>query len=86
MKAFSRDTSDAAQKVLIAGYRLMSAAEKLERVRQMTQGVQQMALIRLRKSYPSASDRELQLRLASLWLTPEQMRAAFGWDPDVDGR
>lgn len=86
MKAFSRDTSDAAQKVLIEGYRRMSAAEKLERVRQMTQGVQQMALVRLRKSYPTASDRELQLRLASLWLTREQMRAAFDWDPDVEGR
>jgi hypothetical protein len=61
----------------------MSAAEKLERVRQATHAVQQMALVRLRERYPDASPRELALRLASLWLDRDLMDKAFGWRPEV---
>ena len=82
----SRDTSPEAEAVLIEGYARMTAAQKAERVRQMTQAVQQMALARLRDQYPTASDRELQLRLASLWISRELMIKAFGWDPKVQGR
>jgi hypothetical protein len=45
-----------------------------------------MALLRLCKQYPKAEEHELKLRPASLWLTADQMRVAFDWDPDVEGR
>ena len=80
------DTHPDAERVLVEGYRQMSSAEKLQRVVAMTQGVQQMALARLRSQYPDDSERQLQLRLAALWLDDEVMRAAVGWDPELEGR
>lgn len=77
-----RDTSAKAEQFLIEGYRRMSPAQKLARVRGLTQAVQQLALARIRQQHPHADERELRLRLASLWLTREQMIAAFGWDPE----
>ena len=81
-----RDTHPAAERVLIEGYRRMSLADKLKRVAALTQGVQQLALLRLRKAYPDDSERQLQYRLASLWIDAETMRRAVGWDPEVEGR
>ena len=43
----------------------------------------QMAGIRSR--HPHASDEELRLRLASLWLERETMIRMFGRDPDIEG-
>ncbi|MCB9762365.1 MAG: hypothetical protein H6739_21390 [Alphaproteobacteria bacterium] len=80
------DTHPDAERVLIAGYRRMSPADKLRRVVALTQGAQQMALARLREEYPDDTDRQRQLRLASLWLDDETMRRVFGWDPAVEGR
>ena len=80
------DTHPAAERVLVEGYRQMSAAAKLRRVVALTQGVQQMALSRLRSKYPADSERQLQLRLAALWIDDDLMRAAFGWDPALEGR
>lgn len=79
------DTSPEVQRLMIAGYRRMSPAQKLQRVVALTQGVQQMALARIRLQHPGADEREQKLRLASLWLPPELMRDAFGWDPAVKG-
>ena len=65
------DTSPEAERVLLLGYRNMSGARKLQQVTELTFAVQQLALARLRMEDPTATDRELQLRLASLWLPPE---------------
>jgi len=83
MKTQSPDTSPAMEAILIDGYRRMSPAEKLERVRQATHAAQQMALVRLQERYPDATPRELALRLASLWLDRDLMDKAFGWRPEV---
>ena len=85
MKLQSLDTPAEVERLLIEGYRRMSPRDKLERVRQLNHGVQQMALARIRQKYPGASEREHQLRLASLWLTRELMVEAFGWDPEIEG-
>ena len=45
-----------------------------------------MPLLRLREKYPHDSERQLQYRLASLWIDAETMRRAVGWDPEVEGR
>lgn len=86
MPALWNDTHPDAERVLVAGYRRMSPADKLKRVTALTQGVQQMALLRLREKYPQDSERQLQYRLASLWIDAETMRRAVGWDPEVEGR
>ncbi|MDY7095016.1 MAG: hypothetical protein SX243_18740 [Acidobacteriota bacterium] len=79
------DTDPAAEAILIEGYRAMSVAQKLERVRQLTRAVQELALIDIRRRHPEADERELALRLASRWIEPDLMREAFGWDPDEAG-
>ncbi|MFH1469271.1 MAG: hypothetical protein ABIO70_33110 [Pseudomonadota bacterium] len=75
------DTSPDAERVLVEGYRRMAPGAKLLRVRELTQGVQQMALARLRCEHPNAGETELRLHLASLWLDPQTMKQAFGWEP-----
>jgi hypothetical protein len=74
------DTDPAIESILIEGYRRMSPAQKLARVRDLTRAVQQLALLDIRRRHPGADDREQGLRLASRWIEPELMRRAFGWD------
>jgi hypothetical protein len=85
VKQLAADTPPEIEAIIIDGYRRMSPREKLERVRELGQAAQQMALLRIDKQYPGATARERQLRLAALWLSREQMIAAFGWDPDREG-
>jgi Ser/Thr protein kinase RdoA (MazF antagonist) len=82
---FGEDTSPEAEAILIQGYRRMSPAQKLHRVEDLTRTVQLMALARIRTQHPNATEREVKLRLASLWLDAETMRTIFGWDPSVQG-
>jgi len=79
------DTHPAISALLMDGYRKMSPAQKLERVRALNHAVQQLALIDIRRRHPDADDRELVLRLASRWIEPELMRRAFGWDVQKAG-
>lgn len=80
------DTPPHVRKIMIGLYRKMTPTEKLRQVDELTRGVQQMALIRLRAKYPEATPREHQMRLASLWIDDETMKKAFGWDPEEMGR
>lgn len=68
------DTSPAAERVLIEGYRRMSAARKAGQVTSLTLAVQQLALARLRAESPDASDNELRARLAALWLPADLLQ------------
>jgi len=80
------DTSAQMEEILVEGYRRMSAQEKLEQVGQLTRAVQTLALLDLRRKYPEADHRELQLRLAARWLQPDLMHHLLGWDPrEEDG-
>jgi len=79
------DTSPQIQKVLIEGYRKMSPQQKMQRVNELTKSIQQLALARIQKQYPNATEREQKLRLASLWLDGELMKKVFGWDPQEQG-
>ena len=79
------DTNQAAQKVLIEGYRLMSPHDKIKCVAEMTKAVQQLALARIRKQHGDISEKEQKLRLASLWLDRETMITVFNWDPEREG-
>lgn len=79
------DTHPDIEAVLVEGYRRMSVAEKMARVRALTLAVQELALVDVRRAHPDADEREQALRLASRWLDPETMRRAFGWDPATQG-
>jgi hypothetical protein len=68
------DTSPAAERVLIEGYRRMSPERKAGQVASLTLAVQQLALARLRAESPDASDHDLRLELAALWLPEELLR------------
>jgi hypothetical protein len=85
MHTQSHDTPSHIQKMLIAGYRKMSAQQKLKRVDELTIAVQQLALARIRKRCGTCSEREQHLRLASLWLDRDTMIRLFRWDPLREG-
>jgi hypothetical protein len=74
------DTHPKIEALLIEGYRKMSPAQKLERVRSLTRAVQELALLDVRRRHPGASAREQALRVASRWIEPELMVRAFDWD------
>ncbi|MFP4396008.1 MAG: hypothetical protein ACLFTI_12180 [Anaerolineales bacterium] len=80
-----QDTPPHIQEMIIEGYRRMSPQEKLKRVSELTKAVQQLALARIKKQYGPISEREQQLRLASLWLDRETMMRVFQWDPREKG-
>jgi hypothetical protein len=85
MRSSISDTHPAIHKMMIAGYRYMSPQEKIKRVNELTKAVQQLALSRIQKQYGNISEREQQLRLASLWLDRETMMRVFAWDPQKEG-
>jgi hypothetical protein len=80
-----QDTPPHIQKLIIEGYRRMSPQEKFKRVSELTKAIQQLALARIVKQYGQISEREKQLRLASLWLEPETMIRVFQWNPHEKG-
>lgn len=79
------DTHPAIEAMLVEGYRRMSPAQKLERVRALTRAVQELALADVRRRHPNADEREQALRVASRWIEPELMSRAFGWDVESNG-
>ena len=86
MKSGSLDTPRQIEEMLMDLYASMPAAEKLRRVFDLNQAVQELAAARLRSQYGSGiSDRELRLRLGSLWIDRGMMFRAFGWDPEIEG-
>jgi hypothetical protein len=66
---------------LVDGLRKMGGARRLARVFELREAALSLARARLRETEGELSTREMQLRLASLWLDPATMRRAFGWDP-----
>ena len=79
------DTDPRIQAVLVAGYRAMSASQKLARVTALTRAVQELALLDIRRRHPKADQRELALRLASRWIDADLMKRAFDWDVQASG-
>jgi hypothetical protein len=79
------DTSPAAERIILEGYRSMPGYRKLRQVTALTQLAQRMALTRIREQYRPASEKEERLRLAALWLPRETMIRLFNWDPEEKG-
>lgn len=86
MKSRFLDTPPEVEEFVLSRYRSMSPREKLQRVFDLNQTVRALAAARIRAEHgPQISERELRLRLASLWLDRTTMITAFGWDPEVEG-
>ena len=85
MRANLLDTPPEIEKIIIEGYRKMSAAQKLKIMQDLIHTAQLLELSDIKRRYPNAVNRELQLRLASRWIEPELMRKAFGWDQEIEG-
>jgi hypothetical protein len=85
MKTQSQDTPPEIEKIVIEGYRRMSAATKLAIMQDLIRSAYLLSLSDIMRRHPNASERELRLRLASRSIEPEVMRKVFGWDVDVEG-
>lgn len=80
------DTSAAARAHMVELLRRATPAQKLAKLLGFGRAVNELALAELRRRYPDATPRELELRLASRSIDRQTMIRAFGWDPDVRGR
>jgi hypothetical protein len=79
------DTPPAIEAMLAEGYRRMTPAAKLNRVRALNRAVLALAEADVRRRHPNADQREIELRVASRWLDAESMRRTFGWAPEREG-
>ncbi len=80
------DTPRQIEEMLLHLYGSMSPREKLHRVFDLNQAIEELVSARLRAQYGSCiSDRELRLRLAALSIDRATMVNAFGWDPETEG-
>ena len=79
------DTPLEVERILVDGYRRMTPARKVARVRDLNWTLQELALAQLRVLHPGDAEHVLRLRLAARSLDRATMIAAFGWDPESDG-
>lgn len=80
------DTSPEVERMMFEIWRRITPAQKLEKVLSIGRSVNELTRAYLRREYPDATPREIELRLAARNLDRATMIAAFGWDPDIHGR
>jgi hypothetical protein len=72
------DTHPGIQQMLLDGYRRMTPAEEFRRVAELNEMVLELAAARAKRERPGIDERELRLRVASLWLGRDYMiRVSF---------
>jgi hypothetical protein len=76
---------ESVDRLVLDHLRAMTPEARFDAVAELTAASRQLALTRLSATWPEASPRELDLRLASLWLGPELMAAAFQWTGSLSG-
>jgi hypothetical protein len=79
------DTSPEARRFLIERLRALPAWRKARMVSELTRACQELARAGVLRRHPGASEREVRLRVAALWLGRETMLRVFAWDPEVHG-
>lgn len=80
------DTSRDVERRMLEHWRHATPGQRLERVLSIGRSVNELTRAYLRKQYPTATAREIELRLAARSIDRELMIRAFGWDPDREGR
>ena len=82
MRTSSSDTDPAAERALLEMIRQAPVWKRIALVSELVETTRALALADLRGQFPGASHEELRRRLALRLLTPEEIRAAYGWDPE----
>lgn len=82
MSSCPADTSAEAWAIMEEGIRRMEPKERVRRALALTVFAHEVALAGIRQRHPHDTPREHELRLASLYIDAETMRAAFGWPHD----
>ena len=85
MKTVLPDTSTDAEEVLVTLLRKAPVWKRLKMVEDLNESLRALATADLRRCYPEATEKELQRRLAARLLEREEIIAAYGWDPEVEG-
>jgi hypothetical protein len=80
------DTSPEADELIFQLWRRATPAQKLRKIFGIGKMINELVRGELRKRYPDAPPREIELRLASRNLDRQTMIRAFGWDPELHGR
>lgn len=80
------DTPPDVEQMMLGLWRRATPDQKLARMFGMGRMINELARAETRKRYPTATPREIELRLASRTLDRVTMINAFGWDPDIHGR
>jgi hypothetical protein len=60
----------------------ISPEQKLAQVVEMYEAMNALQTAEVRRIYPSATDREVFLRVTARRLGPELMKKVYGWQPD----
>jgi hypothetical protein len=85
MKPLFPDMPPKSEEILLERYRRMSPQEKIQIIQDLNQTLLDKAIVEIQTRYdPNLSEREAQLRLASLWLDRETMIKAYGWHPEAE--
>lgn len=80
------DTEPGVERLMIELWRKATPEQRLAKALSLGRFINELVRADLRQRYPTATDREIELRLASRNLDRDTMIRAFGWDPDVHGR
>jgi hypothetical protein len=81
----SPDTSFVAERMLFDEYGKLTPAQRITLVWELNEAVDSRARAAIRARYPTADEREIELRLAARKYGREIMLRYFDWDPDVQG-
>jgi hypothetical protein len=79
------DTPPEVERMMIELWRKMAPERKLQKVFSIGSSLNEVVRADLRRRYPDATPRELELRLAARSYGRELMIKAFGWDPEAHG-
>jgi len=79
------DTSKEAEQAYLKLLRAVPLWRKAAMVETLTKACQELAVAGIRMRYPNASENEIRMRLAALWLDREMMVAMFSWDSKLEG-
>jgi len=79
------DTDKETEQTYLRLLREIPLWRKAAMVDSLTRACQELAIAGIRMRHPNASEKEVLMRLAALWLDRELMIRVFNWDPAHEG-
>lgn len=83
VEPFDEDTPRHVREIMFERLRAMSPAERLARMVALNRSVESLARTGIKQRHPDADEREVQVRLARMWLDDETIERVVGWLPDT---